>query len=382
MRDDCARWHHAAPRPWDEGPGRWVVHRTTSVEGLGDWLSGFLSAFILAAATDRFLFVDAPFDSRLVSFAPYDKFPVMNATTYVTEAPYNLCPKLQVELAQAARADVWVYSGGNRACAHSWAAAIPRVWKGLGLTAQRALFEAHLVYGCPLRYFRPRPAVQSLMAPVVDAKTGLVIAVHARFGDSHFAACADVAEFDTMANQVVDVADLYVASNVTFMIESDDACAQRVIADRVLGAYPSARIAKPFAHASHGVDPAQLATWFALGLADVLIVSTIQHPAKIAALYPDTLGVADHGLVRLSGWSTMAALRSHIDRFHVLCAGLPAQIPDNARPHPYYCRSTLKSNVAAAKLGRGFANVNVQYLPDAKSEPPDGVLWWGMGEFA
>lgn len=69
-RCDCTIWRAALPPIADEidavdaegkavsyKPSKWLVHRSETVHGLGDFLAGLMSAFLVAAASRRRFFV-------------------------------------------------------------------------------------------------------------------------------------------------------------------------------------------------------------------------------------------------------------------------------------------------------------------------------------
>ena len=64
MPDLCAPWQDIMP---PQNASSWVIHRVHNVNGLGDWLSGLLSAFLLAVAERRGFYVDSPFSDGSIS---------------------------------------------------------------------------------------------------------------------------------------------------------------------------------------------------------------------------------------------------------------------------------------------------------------------------
>lgn len=397
----CSRWQSVLPPVHDVAEDqRWVVHRTRTVNGLGDFLAGFLSALVLASATQSRLFVDHGMNSSLVSFAPYDVAPPASANNRTVRS-FNKCPEWE----ELSGAQVVYYEGispskpANRACASMWREHLGRVWRALGVDeTSDPLWDRRptLVYGCLLHFFRPLPAITQRI-PLIDPKR-TIVAVHVRAGDKRFEArnCETTTEFeDELAREIVAIART-LPGDITFRVESDDACVRDAVVRAIVG--DGFDVAPPISRPSHNVKDSadQLASWFALAHSDAFLVSPMYHPREGVLLWYDKYfpvrGFTDHGLLRLSSWSVMAALRAGTDRFHVLCAkpkpnGMDALLQRHhlkaaALVRPYVCDSTRKSAVGLApKMGvvHALPSENAHYQDP---QVTNATIWWGIGTLA
>lgn len=363
------------------------------MHGLGDFLAGYLSAFLIAAATRSRLFVDHPFNHSLISFAPYDVAPSTHGRNVTVLQSFNRCPQWPSDAF-----DVLVYEGleskypANRACAETWRDHLGTIWNEL-----QGDESAAVVYGCPLRYFAPKDSLKRIL-PRRRRYRRSTVAVHLRFGDTSFSPAARLRHYGPCSNltsdmgqEIVKIAEerRRVSSSLSVRVESDDECARRDVSEVVGSVYEL----EPTVRSSHSVSIDQLASWFALSQSDLFVVSPMYHPRERILPYHDRYfkrrGFTDHGLLRLSSWSIMAALRSGTDRFHVLCSkpkppgmdDLIARHPESAEIAPaYVCDSTRESAVSLApkpKKGPAVTSENAHY--QAPGTPSTEVIWWGIG---
>lgn len=432
----CPRWQAAAPRVVDKSPEqKWIVHRAETVYGLGDYLAGLLSAFVLAAATDRRLFVDHPFGD-LVSFAPYNVTPPREAwsTSRTVRVELNTCPEWDslIGTADDNSTRVLIYGRSdhveegigipaNRACAWSWRENLKPIWRALGGELWRDdhydefLTRSHVVYGCILNYFQPTDLVTDAI-PQLDVD--VVIGVHSRSGDDTFREngkqdCATEVN-RRQVSEIITVRDtIEPGKTVGYRIESDSACVREFLAEHVAKERPGDVVAPAIAKPAHNIIATgagkQLASWFALSTVDIFIVSPMYGelspdptfdkyahcpPQFYKILAPRKPGFADHGYLRLSSWSIMAALRAGTTRMHVICAKAPPNgweklsrlvpIPRDQIPD-YACDTTIPSVISlVTDPTRGYVHVNAHFLfvdelSDAKSGKRKMV--WGVGNF-
>lgn len=428
----CDRWDGVMPPV--SGNSKWIVHRADTVYGLGDYLAGVFSAFILAASTGRRFYVDHPFGD-LVSFAPYDIPPSENDWKHRRRflVGMNVCPGydevIGTDIDKNSR--VTIYEGGdtlddgtslpaNRACAWSWRENVTKVWKSLGGPDWRdgdydAFFkQPHVVYGCVLSLFNPSDAVRAMIPtiPGVDK----VIGVHVRSGDSSFdedgSNCVNEYSW-SQANEIMSVRDTIQDERVGYRIESDSACVREFLAHHVASQRPNDIVARAIAPPAHdilssGLGP-QLAAWFALSTASMFVVSPMYTPMSqdpqydkyahcpprfFSILANSGLGFADHSLLRLSSWSVMAALKAGTYTVHVLCSKAPPPGWDTLKhDYPisvdkvpkYTCDTSIPSSLALANSPeKGAKPVNVHFIdPKHLNSTKDGSrqLIWGIGNF-
>lgn len=180
----CDAWDHAAPPTAAalDPQTQWVVVSLPLI-GLGDYLAGLLSAYMLAAATQRHLYIETPFRGPFVSFAPYEVPPPVGLPSigekgkptwwkgtrqvfhgHGGEAGTGCFPLSLINLS----APVLINPvPRNRACAKAWLADLETLglWQRLVPGVEPASLEtrAAFVYGCVLRsLFKPLPAVTRL----------------------------------------------------------------------------------------------------------------------------------------------------------------------------------------------------------------------------
>lgn len=442
----CARWTSVMPPTEDLlASQKWVVHRAETVYGLGDYLAGLLSAFLVAVSTRRRFYVDHPFGENLVSFAPYNKKPPLQAWEQQRSfhVELNHCPEWRalMDALNDEHSRVLVYEGAdmrkgvvlppNRACIWSWRHNMTYLWRALSgdnrwEPTEESSFEAfltrsHVVYGCVLqKIFHPDPMhVVSSIPAMREASP--VIGVHLRSSDAKFdqTKCPPPSpDLQGQAREIVEFRDtLGTHRRVGYRIESDDVCARSYVADFVSERRPDDVVAQPIAPPAHDILQAdigkQLAAWFALSAADVFVVSPMYAamsrepkynqyahcpPKFFATLAKTSPGFADHSLLRLSSWSVMAALRAGADRVHVLCNKAPPSGWDKLRAldpavlddvPPYACDVTIPSTIALmsdAHLGpkARFKYVNVHFLRPSRltdAAQQPALLNWGIGNF-
>lgn len=369
---------------------KWVVHRSGTVWGLGDFMAGFLSAFLLAAATNRRLYVDHAFNKSLVSFAPYDVAPpeLPNRTVVVEQ---NSCAKWA---ALRTREPILVYQSSwyprppNRACGWAWRMHLKKV-------------DAQL-YGRILAQF---VNAKDEVLKLIPQKLKPQVVVHLRSSDAAFDASACTPDVETTADEVVQVARERGFSEVEFRIEQDSPCGRDELEAALLTKYPGASIAPPIARPSHDVQnsASQLAAWFAMAQADLFIVSPMyamvsqnQSYAKYGYIPPERFsklvgipGFADHALLRLSSWSMMAALKAGADTFYVLCHKAPPvaweelRRKNDLRAAPNYtCDARRPSKLTLSSQTRRHnqpTHVNAHFVH--WNTTPTTIIIWSLGNF-
>lgn len=435
LPDACEAWNDIMPPvAASSSSQKWIVHRVETVYGLGDYLAGVFSAFLIAAATRRRLYIDHPFGD-LVSFAPYDISPAPEAwrSARSYQVSENVCPRWRhmIGTEEDAASRVLVYEGkdrlpedgslipANRACAWSWRHDLGPIWQTLGGPLwqegdfDRFLIEPNLVYGCAMSLFRPSRQIAGLIPPLNGVEA--VIGVHVRSGDTSFAEGSTGCATEYIKQQAVEIMSVRdtVNGKVGYRIESDSACVRAFLADYVSRARSDDVVAPLLAPPQHDILEQglskQLAAWFALSTVDIFLVSPMYAPMSHDPRYDKyghcpprlfhdaarrSLGFADHGYLRLSSWSVMAALRAGTTRIHVICSKAPpngwdllhSEHPVESKLIPrYVCDTTIPSTFAiVTDFRRGYSHVNVHFIkPDRLEATRQGTrrLIWGIGNF-
>lgn len=418
-----------------------MIHRAETVYGLGDFLAGFLSALMLAAVTRRRLYVDSPFDGDHISFAPYNVAPPEHVTQRHVLVQPNRCPPFErlIGTEDDVRARLTYYEGrqtmpneptlhmpANRACAWSWHKNLTLIWTALAGEAfppapttqqlmDHFLTRADLVYGCPLRLFKPQTAVTRLMQPI--PMSAVAVSVHLRSQDASFNIdprdCPDPKAYEeNLAAEVLHIVKSKFGDGVPirFQLESDNECVRRSMVAYISRHAPDHfTIAPRKMGATHNIKDSveQQAAWFSFADADLFIVSpmhvVVPGYEDLGGLSPQALighhrrrGIKDHGLLRLSSWSLMAAIRAGSSvQLHVLCTKPPPPKWDVALqrfpnlwsqpPLPYVCDSTMHSAIAittstaSGPPAVGPPHVNAHFLdPETAGDTP---VPWGVGTF-
>lgn len=352
----CEAWDHLAPPL--EGD-RWVVLRSERVNGLGDWLAGFLSAFIVAAATRSRFYVESPFDT-MISFAPYDVAPSTRRRLKVVG-----CLNSTIAAIRQASGIIEYPGAKNRGCAWTWGGALGEpFWSAFGKGARASDYEtrAALVYGCVLkRFFRPGPSVLELMPELPD---GTVVSVHMRFGDESMTTRECNGTFPGNLRFVGDelawISAFHGTERATYRIESDDVCIRDLLASEMRRRGHSVL---PTVRPSHNsVDAAQLAAWFDFQRADAFAFKTFCRASIGRFGY--------HYGARLSSWSVMALLAAGHTQFRCLCP----------IPHSHGCPI---NQVSGARCDvRNFTGISLgmgrpMHHDDAVSKSPG--QYWSVG---
>ena len=369
VSQQCANWHR--PPPAVSAPGRWVVF-AVPVLGLGDYLAGLASAYVLAAATRRHFYVRSPFIEGGVSFAPYEIPPPVGLDAIKQPrrgGPAGTGCRPIDAINHSATVLVNPVSA-NRGCIQFWLADLLKlgfmdalVPGGVHQTLETP--TAGLLYGCVLReVFQPTPDVAALIPKRPPSR---VVAVHLRFGDQHMhaqrrASCTKAPArsartsrlpahtgspasrtseglggggaagrsswAELIAAQLAEIAEMAMPlrGHTTFRIESDDPCARDalVAAIRDSSRLRNVSVAPLVAHPLHFTTRGGGSPRFAHSPP---LASARDQALQLASWF--AFAESDEFVfkllcerswgARLSSWSVMAMLFSSHARFRMLC---------------------------------------------------------------
>lgn len=352
----------------------------------------------MAATLGRRFYVEHIFNKSYVSFAPYDVPPPEAAWRRGNASVlprHSSCPSFPEN-----EAFVIIYGGDdlppNRACAWVWRTRLCRLRRALRLTDDDALLGAAAeVYGCALRRFvRPTKALAARI-PVPPRPHMTDVGIHVRSGDASFSGKCRVEDHAETAREAAAVVATHPDPFVR--IESDNLCARKAMAAAlssraVLASYTYAR-------PTHWIAPGQLAAWFGLSRSQHFIVSPTYK--NIDAGYAESAhvpegdfekyatrfrGFWDHGLLRLSSWSVMAALRAGgSTSIHVLCHKPPRhgwkklQVETSHSLAPAYACSSRAALALTSELPNVAPSTNAHFAdPHANATQ---AQWWGVANF-
>jgi hypothetical protein len=190
-------------------------------------------------------------------------------------------------------------------------------------------------------------SISSVWAGGLNSSIVTRVAVHLRFGDTHFRhrcgrEAADTRSYTAqLAHSLQELAGSF-ASVPLFLVESDDPCVRAALA--ITLETRGLRVVPPSAAASHSVleSVSQLAGWFAFSVADVFVLKPFCE---------------DRGK-RLSGWSAMAMLRALEQRFYRLCDPL----------HSSHCATPPKCSILTPNLLLSSGHMQADRLSEEQQD--------------
>lgn len=272
--------------------------------------------------------------------------------------------------------------------------------------------QGALIYGCLLRMlFKPKHAVTQLIPKA--PREAFVIAVHVRTSDEAFNQdCSGFVAGKEIVNFAQEIklatASFDTGPVVYYRLEQDNPCSREALASILARdcATSTCHIAPRITAASHDVanSPSQLASWFAVSTSDAFVVSPMFTmltqdriyarfgwiPPEAWPVFYRVRGFVDHAILRLSSWSTMAALRSGTPEIRVLCAKKPPPAWAEYRARydelvklapPYVCHSNRSSKVGITHTygNEAFSHINAHFQDS--STHTTNPIFWGVGNF-